>query len=162
MWYLRMNFFRTCKHTKKKKSNNQFHNFSLIINMSPDEAEIFELYQNLLSSFNKNLELDLVVKKKLDDKIKKIGNEELRRALEQIEEELHDELGEKGLASKTKLKIETRNRKFKVKLDEMGRILSRFLPGFECIYESHHTKETRYVDSEEEVYTKGEVHNKKE
>lgn len=125
--------------------------------MSPDEAEIFKLYQNLLNSFEKNLELDLVVKKKLDDKIKKIGNEDLRRELQMIEEDLLDELGEKGMASKTRVKIETRKRKFKVKLDEMGRILSRFLPGFECMYESVYTKETRYADSDEETYSKAEV-----
>jgi hypothetical protein len=130
--------------------------------MAQEMTEVTKLYSELIENFNKTSEIDNKIFKKLEIKIKELKNEELVKEFNEIISELNgeqdqdkDAAGNRMASHLTKSTLIKRKRKLKFKLDDLGRILARFLPGFECLIETEYVKEVKEykngVDEEENV-----------
>lgn len=116
--------------------------------MSQNTEVVAKLYEELLKTFDETSEIDEEIIKNLQEKITKLNIKEFLKEFTELSLELNnDEFAVKDAAGNrmanqlTKSTLIKRRRKLKLRLDDLGRVLARFLPGFECVYETEVTKE---------------------
>lgn len=120
--------------------------------MSLATEEVSKLYNALLKSFEESSIIDDEITLKLEEKLAEFKNEDLLKKWTEIIAEIrHDEKEESLNRMSNKLvqsTSEKRRRTIKVKLTNFGKIISKFLPGFECVYQTEVVKETNIYGGE--------------